>query len=163
VLAVLWCGLLLTACEAPRPDVTFYGNRAAVNTAPTRWCEVDDTAQFVSCTETPADQLPRLTLRPGDSVQINVPSAVGDSPWAAYVRYLDEDGELADGRTEIFTDGRLAYTVHPPSERDQLVAVEVRSDFVLTPGEQGAVDFAAKHSWLLLIDPAGKGTDSAAG
>ena len=146
--------LMLTACKAPLPDVTFYGNRTAVTTEPTRWCTVDITAQQVSCRETSRPGVERLSLRPGQPVQINVPAAVGDPPWAVYFRYRDAAGELQDGRSEIFTDGRLAYTLRPFHDEDQLVYVEVQSGFVLMAGtDSGGVDFAATQGWLLLIDP----------
>lgn len=148
------CGLALSACEAPKPDVTFYGNRTAIETGPTRWCDVDQSAQSVNCTEVDAGDVPHLSIGPGRGVQINVPGEVGDTPWAVYFRYLDAKGELQDARSEIIRDGRLSYTLEPLDAADQLVYVEVRSGFVLTAGEETGVDFAATHSWLLLIDPA---------
>jgi len=153
VAAVVAGSLLLAGCEAPRPDVTFYGNRTAVETGPTRWCDVDVTAEQVNCVEMAEQDVERLSLRPGQSVQINVPSAIGDTPWAVYFRYLDAGGDLQDGRSEIFTDGQLAYTLRTFDEQDQLVLVEVRSGFILMGGQDSGVDFAATHSWGLLIDP----------
>jgi len=150
--AVVGC-LLLTACDAPRPDVTFYGNRTAVETGPTRWCTVDAAAENVSCEDAAADTVERLTIPPGKPVQINVPDAIGSVPWAVYFRYLDKDGTLADGRSEIFTDRKLAYTLKPFTETDQLTYVEVQSGFILMGGEQTGVDFAVTKSWLLLVDP----------
>ena len=97
--------------------------------------------------------MPRLSAPPGGAVQINVPAAIGGTPWQVYFRYLDADGELADGRTPIFTDGRLAYTLRPFGQTDQLTYVEVQSGFILTEGESGGVDFAATRGWLVLIDP----------
>jgi hypothetical protein len=152
VAAALGC-VLLTACDAPRPDVTFYGNRTAVETGPTRWCTVDEAAENVSCEDAPTDDIERLTVPPGKPVQINVPDAIGGVPWAVYFRYLDKDGKLADGRSEIFTDGRLAYTLEPFDDADQLTYVEVQSGFILMGGEQSGVDFAVTKSWLLLVDP----------
>jgi hypothetical protein len=70
-----------------------------------------------------------------------------------YFRYLDAKGKLADGRSEVFTDGQLAYTLQTLTPQDQLTYVEVQSAFVLVPGQQGGVDFAATRGWLLLIDP----------
>ena len=101
---------VLTACEAPRPDVTFYGNRTAVETGPTRWCTVDEAAETVTCAETDprtsqTDDRPRAT---GPDQRAGRDRT---TPWAVYFRYLDEDGKLADGRSEIFTDGQLAYTL----------------------------------------------------
>jgi len=153
VAAVLAAGVVLAGCDAPRPDVTFFGNHTAVQTAPTHWCDVDEAASTVSCTETGIADVPRLSLKPGQQVQINVPETVGSTPWAVYFRYLDAKGELADGRSEVFSDGRLAYTLQTLAPEDQLTYVEVQSAFVLVPGEQGGVDFAATRAWLLLIDP----------
>jgi len=153
VAAVLVAGILLAGCEAPRPDVTFFGNRTAVQTAPTRWCEVDEGARTVSCADADVADVSRLSLRPGQQVQINVPGAIGSTPWAVYFRYLDAKGKLADGRSEVFTDGQLAYTLQTLTPQDQLTYVEVQSAFILVPGEQGGVDFAATRGWLLLIDP----------
>jgi len=153
VAAVLAAGVVLAGCDAPRPDVTFFGNHTAIQTAPTHWCDVDEAASTVSCTETGIADVPRLSLKPGQQVQINVPEAVGSTPWAIYFRYLDAKGELADGRSEVFSDGRLAYTLQTLAPEDQLTYVEVQSAFVLVPGEQGGVDFAATRAWLLLIDP----------
>ena len=65
----------------------------------------------------------------------------------------DAGGDLQDGRSEIFTDGQLAYTLRTFDEQDQLVLVEVRSGFILMGGQDSGVDFAATHSWRLLIDP----------
>ena len=115
----------------------------------------------MNCTNAPEEEIERLSLRPGDPVQINVPGKVGDSPWAVYFRYLDKDGELQDGRSEIFTDGRLAYTLQPFTEQDQLVYVEVRGGLVLIAGEQSGVDYAFSQSWLLLIEPVGPSQDAA--
>lgn len=153
VLAAAACCVVLAACEAPKPDVTFYGNRNAVETGPTRWCQVDAAAQSISCIDRPEAETARLSLRPGQPVQINVPGAVGDNPWGVYFRYRNAAGELADGRTEIFTDGELAYTLRPFTEDDQLVYVEVQTGYVLMAGAQSGVDFAVTRSWLLLIDP----------
>jgi hypothetical protein len=153
VAAAAIAGLSLTACEAPRPDVTFYGNRTAVESGPTQWCIVNAAADDVDCTQAAPEDVQRLTLGRGQAVQINVPGAVGDAPWAVYFRYLDEAGTLKDGRSEIFTEGRLAYTLRPFTEQDQLVYVEVRGGLVLVPGEESGVDYAFSQSWLLLIDP----------
>jgi hypothetical protein len=156
VAAVLGC-VLLTACDAPRPDVTFYGNRTAVETGPTRWCTVDAAADNVNCEDAETGDIERLTIPAGKPVQINVPDAIGGDPWAVYFRYLDKDGKLADGRSEIFTDGRLAYTLEPFDKADQLTYVEVQSGFILVGGEQTGVDFAVTKSWLLLVDPPAAG------
>ena len=45
--------LLLSSCTVPRPVVTFYGNRTAVDVEPELWCQVDTTALTVSCPPSP--------------------------------------------------------------------------------------------------------------
>ncbi|MET0864726.1 MAG: DUF2771 family protein [Nakamurella sp.] len=159
--AVLGC-VVLSGCDAPRPDVTFYGNRTAVETGPTRWCTVDAAAEEVNCEDAAEEDIERLTVGPGKAVQINVPGDIGNVPWAVYFRYLDKDGKLADGRSEIFTDGRLAYTLEPFDAADQLTYVEVQSGFILMGGEQSGVDFAVTRSWLLLVDPPAADAEDAA-
>jgi len=160
VTAVAGC-LALTACEAPQPDVTFYGNRVAVDTGPTTVCDVDQQAATVFCPEPAAEDLPRLALRPGQSVQINVPSAIAEGPWWVYFRYLDKDGTLSDGKTSTFADGRLAFTLTPFSQDDQLVSVEVQNDFLLVAADGGGVDFQPTRSWRLLVDPVAPSAESA--
>ncbi len=153
----------LTACTAPLPEVTFYANRDAVNTAPTRWCTVEVTvaAQDVRCTD---GESPRLSAGPGQPVQINVPAAVADQPWLVYFTYRNAAGEQWDARSQVFNDGRLAYTLHPLSADDQLLSVEVLSGFELTAALSSGVDFTSTQGWELLIDPvdsAGTGAGTA--
>lgn len=152
-----WLGLtivpvlaLTAACQAPRPDVTFYGNGASADTEPTKWCPIDTAALTIGdCEEAATDEIPRLQLQPGQSVQINVPTKIAEQPWGVYFRYLTPDGELADGRTSIFDDRRLAYTLRPLDAGDQLTVVEVQSGFVPTAQDE----FQATQVWQLLIDP----------
>lgn len=152
-----WLGLALVpvlaftaACQAPRPDVTFFGNSTSVDTSPTRWCPIDAEALTIgTCEETPTGELPRLALQPGQSVQINVPTRIAEQPWGVYFRYLTPNGELADGRTAVFSDHRLAYTLRPLDAGDQLTVVEVQSGFVPTAQDE----FQATQVWQLLVDP----------
>jgi hypothetical protein len=144
--------LTLTACTAPLPEVTFYADRAAVNTPPTRWCtvEVTVTSQAVACSD---NESPRLSVGRGRPVQINVPGAVADQPWLVFFRYRNAAGEDWDARSQVFDDGRLAYTLHPLSEDDQLLSVQVLSGFELTAALSSGVDFTSTQGWELLIDP----------
>ncbi len=153
VASALVAGVLVAGCQAPRPEVTFFGNRTSVDTGPTQWCQIDQARLSFDCTDTTPDDIPRLALKSGDHVQINVPAAIGDTPWWVYFRYLTADGTLADGRTPLFSDGRLAYTLSPLTPQDQLTYVEVQSDFVPGLDEEGAVTIRPTHRWLLLIDP----------
>jgi hypothetical protein len=146
--------LALTACTAPLPEVTFYADRNAVNTPPTRWCtvEVTVTEQNVECTGDPS---PRLSVGPGGPVQINVPGAIADQPWLVFFTYRNAAGETWEARSPVFTDGRLAYTLHPLSEQDQLLSVSVLAGFELTAALAGGVNFTSTQGWELLIDPPG--------
>jgi hypothetical protein len=152
LLAGVALSLTLTACTAPLPEVTFYANRDAVNTPPTRWCtvEVTVTSQDVACTD---DESPRLSVGPGQPVQINVPAAVADQPWLVYFTYRNTAGEQWDARSQVFNDGRLAYTLHPLNKDDQLLSVEVLSGFELTAALASGVDFTSTQGWKLLIEP----------
>jgi hypothetical protein len=160
VVAVLAGCLVLTACEAPEPDVTFYGNRTAVETGPNHRCQIDRTAETIDCPDPDPADVPSLTLRPGQAVQINVPSAVGKTPWTVYFQYLDKDGKQADGRTDTFSDGQLAYTLRPFEQTDQLTSVEVVNDFVLVAGTDGGVVFQPTRGWLLVVEPAEPANDT---
>ncbi|GGL88741.1 DUF2771 family protein [Nakamurella endophytica] len=159
-LAVLTAGAVLAGCTAPRPDVTFYGNRVAVDIGPTLWCAVDTSALTVSCPDPDPDDIARLDLRAGDSVTISVDPQIGNTPWTAYVQFRAPDGTVTEARSELFSDGRLAYTVTPPTPADQVVRVEVQSGFVPT-GTAGNTDvqFAATRTWVLLA----RGTTATAG
>lgn len=159
-LAGLALGLTLTACSAPLPEVTFYADRASVDTAPTRWCTLDAVAQDISCTGQAA---PQLRVGRGQPVQVNVPGDVADQPWLLYFTYRNAAGEQWNGRSQIFTDGRLAYTLHPLSEDDQLLSVEVLSGFELTAALTSGVDFTSTQGWALLIEPADGSAPATAG
>jgi hypothetical protein len=153
VLAALAGCLLLSGCQAPPPEVTFYGNRNAVETAPNHLCQIDQAAETIDCPDPDPADVPRMTLGPGQAVQINVPSAIADTPWTVYFQYLGKDGKQADGRTDTFSDGQLAYTLRPFDPTDQLISVEVVNDFVLVAGTDGGVVFQPTRGWLLLIEP----------
>jgi hypothetical protein len=152
---------MLTACTAPLPEVTFYANRNAVNTPPTRWCtvQVTVTSQDVGCVD---GESPRLSVGRGQPVQINVPAAVAGQPWLVYFTYRNAAGEQWDARSQVFNDGRLAYTLEPLSEDDQLLSVQVLSGFELTAALASGVDFTSTQGWALLIDPVVP-TDTATG
>ncbi len=153
VLAV--AGLLLGACTVPVPDVTFFGNRVASVAGPSLWCRVDATISEAVCTVDRAeDGAARLSLRPGQGVQINVPGEVGDQPWAVVFSYTD-DGGRHDARTAIFPPGqRLSYVLEAPSTGARITRVEVQSGLTLVQGADGGVDVAVLRSWVLLVDAA---------
>ncbi len=137
----------------PRPVVTFYGNRTAVDVQPELWCEVDTTALTVSCPPNPETANDgHLTMAPGQPLQINVPTEIGDDPWLVVFVYRDAAGKAQTGRTEVFTDGRLAYTLSPP-DGGQMTRVEVQSGLLPTQDATGATVIAASRTWVLVIEP----------
>ena len=143
-------GLLLTGCTAPRPEVTFYGNRSAVEAGPALWCQVNTAdLQFECPTIDPAHYV-RLTLRPGDPVQINVPSDIGRQPWQVAFQYANAEGTVVEARTALFTAGQLAYTLQPVAATDRLLHVEVQTG--LLPTADGVV---VTRSWVLDVKAIG--------
>lgn len=156
VLALLIGCLLVSGCEAPRPEVTFYGNKTAVATEPVLFCVIDDAAAVVEC---PPDAdgrtgpRARLALGTGGGVQINVGDDIGSTPWQVYFQFVQSDGQTGQGRSPVLTDGRLSYTLVPFQPSDQLLRVEVQSGLTFVPGQTSGVDIAATRSWLLEVDP----------
>jgi len=146
--------LALTGCTAPLPVVTFYGNRTAVDVQPELWCQVDTAALTVTCPPVPdTGHDGRLTMAPGQPLQINVPPEVGDEPWLVAFAYADRAGRTQSGRTEVFTDGRLAYTLQSLPADAQLSRVEVQSGLLPTQDASGATVIAASRTWVLQVTP----------
>jgi len=134
--------------------VTFYGNRTAVDVEPGVWCQVDKAALTISCPPTPGTGTAgHLTMAPGQPLQVNVPTEIGDDPWLVTFGYSDAAGKTQTGRTEVFTDGRLAYTLQSLPSGAQLVRVEVDSGLVPTQATDGSTVIAASRTWVLLISP----------
>ena len=145
--------LLLSSCTVPRPVVTFYGNRTAVDVEPELWCQVDTTALTVSCPPSPDTANDgHLTMAPAQPLQINVPTEIGDDPWLVVFEYQDSAGKALTGRTEVFTDGQLAYTLAPPGG-GQLTRVEVQSGLLPTQDAGGDTVIAASRTWVLIVEP----------
>ncbi|GAA2006556.1 DUF2771 family protein [Nakamurella flavida] len=151
--------LALSACQAPRPDVTFYGNRTAVESGYTLWCSPNqDRTQFECDQPHGPDGEARLSLRPGQSVQINVPDAIAEQPWLATFVYRTADGEQLQGRSEVLDDHDLSYTLTPIESGDQLLRVEVVTGFEVGPQTTAdpnstGFDIGATRSWVLTVDP----------
>lgn len=141
---------LVAACQVPRPDVTFFGNGKSVDTEPTTWCPVDtDKLEIGACEETALTDLPQLTLQAGQPVQVNVPTAIARQPWQIVFRYATPNGDLGEGRTAVFTDRQLAYTLEPPDAGDLILRVRVETGFLPTAQDE----FATTQVWELLIRP----------
>jgi len=144
--------LTVSGCTAPLPVVTFYGNRTAVDVEPELWCKVDTAALTVTCPPIPdTGNDGRLTMAPGQPLQINVPTEIGDDPWLVAFVYADPAGRAQTGRTELFTDGRLAYTLKSLPAGAQLRRVEVQSGLLPTQDPNGATLIAASRTWVLVV------------
>ena len=152
---VVAAGLLLSGCTVPRPIVTFYGNRTAVDAQAELWCEVNMTALTVACPPAPdTSKDGRLTMAPGQPLQISVPTEIGDTPWVVVFSYRDSSGKALTGRTEVFTDGQLAYTLPSLGSGTQLTRVEVQAGLIPTEDASGATSITASRTWVLVVSPA---------
>lgn len=146
--------VLLTGCTTPRPMITFYGNRTAVNADAALWCDADTKTLALSCpASADVSKEAQLTLAPGQRLQINVPPEVGETPWVVVFEYLDGAGKAQTGRTEVFTDNRLAYTLPSLGGGVQLTRVEIQSGLVPALDSTGATLFAATRTWVLAVSP----------
>lgn len=146
--------LLLSSCTVPRPVVTFYGNRTAVDAGAELWCDVNGGALTIVCPPSPdTSQDAHLTMGPGQPLQINVPTEIGDTPWLVAFAYVGSAGQAQTGRSELFSDGRLAYTLPSLGKGAQLTRVEVQAGLVPTLDAKGATVIAASRSWALNVTP----------
>lgn len=153
---VLPAALLLTGCTAPLPDVTVYGDQTVVTVDPSLWCAADAADSTVRCRVNSGDaDAPRLRLSKGSAVSVNVPALVGDAPWVVLFDYRDAQGKEQQARGPLFAAGsRQNYLLHPPSGSDQLLRVEIQSGLIPMVAPTGTgVNYAATHTWVLLIDP----------
>ncbi len=147
--------LALTSCTAPRPQVTFFGNRSSATAAPELWCEADTATLKVTCPAQPdTGNDARLTLRANQPLQINVPGDVASGPWLVVFEYRDAGGTPQNGRSEVFSDDRLAYTLPALGAGSQLTRVEVQAALVPTLATDGSTVFTALHTWALVVTAA---------
>jgi hypothetical protein len=145
---------LLSGCTAPRPQVTFYGNRTSVAVEPELWCTVDFTALKVACPPNPETAHDgHLTMAVDQPLQISVPGDIGDAPWVVVFEYKDAKGKAQNGRTEVFRDGRLAYTLRVPASGAQLTRVEVQAGLVPAIADDGSTGIAASRTWAVVVAP----------
>ena len=142
---------LVVACTPAPSEVTFFGNRTAVQAEPAVWCSVNLGTLSGSCPEPDSSKAVALSLRPGDPVEISVPFDVAQAPWVVVFRYIDGAGKEQEARTAFFTDHRLAYVLRPPTDRDLIIQVEVQA--MLVPMSDGS--FQPTRIWVLTCAPAG--------
>ncbi|OJV23224.1 MAG: hypothetical protein BGO26_09925 [Actinobacteria bacterium 69-20] len=97
---------------------------------------------------------PHLALAPGTPLTVQVPTAVGNTPWVIVFSYVDAQGKQQGDRTAVFPPKKqFSYRLTPPSGA-QMTRLEVQS-LTAAPGPDGGVEFPAVGSWVLIIDPVG--------
>ncbi|MEO5834226.1 MAG: DUF2771 family protein [Nakamurella sp.] len=144
----LLAGLALTACTAPTPTITWYGNGNSTHAGPVVYCEL--TAEAApNCRETEGPTA-RLTLTPGDFVQVNIPGEVAAQPWVLVWNYTDSDATQTSERSPVNTDGRTLSYVIRPAEGKLLAQVDLQ---VLTiVAGASAPEYAPLSVWRLQVD-----------
>jgi hypothetical protein len=160
VVALVAAGAAVTTgCSAPQPpEVTFYTDGDSVTARPLSYCD----ALLTEC-DTDGDPV-TLKSRPGQPVQISLPSEISETPWLVIVQSAAPDGTLLPMRQEVFTDGtRHAHTVIPETPEHQTLVVEVQQlgaayavDEQDTPilDERGEPQLVVRGVWSLQITPA---------
>ncbi|OLT43871.1 hypothetical protein BJF85_21020 [Saccharomonospora sp. CUA-673] len=145
--------LALTGCSEHQPEVTFYADGQSTAAAPMVYCD-----EIVSDCQ---DQGPPIDLdvRPGQPVQISLPSEAVDTPWVIIVQYFNPETGEETLEQEAFTDGqRYAYTATPPTDQDRVAVVEIQqigaayaADQEGTPlaDEDGQPQLVARAVWSL--------------
>lgn len=114
--------LVVTGCTTyGPPELTVFADGRAIELAPVQYCDI----QVTDCDANPGARA-RMTLRPGQPVQISVPTDVAESPWVVYVQSADAKGRPQPVKEQYFgPDEAFAYTARPePGQR--LLTVEVQ-------------------------------------
>ena len=140
-------GVLVSGCgHAGPPQVTFFANGTAVATGPSEYCDTE----VEHCVADPKAGV-TLQVRPGQPVQISVPSEVGSAVWQVVFKYRNRAGAEIDDRSRVFpANDRLAYTLVLPEAGDQLTTAEVqRFSTVVTQQADGELGFPISASWVL--------------
>ncbi|WP_239020766.1 DUF2771 family protein [Nakamurella antarctica] len=136
----------LTACTPSIPSVTWYANGKAVDVGPALYCNINATLE----PDCPVFNGPvaKLALRPGDGVQVNIPSGLYDAPWTLVVTYGDESERTSITRTEK----TYSYVVKPPRGKS-ITQIDLQ---VLVPiaGTDGGVEYTPAQLWVLEVTPA---------
>lgn len=148
VFVLLMACLGLTACEAPEPTITWFGNDTAVNVGPKLYCTL--TANPApDCSQTDGPEA-RLSLNRGDPVQVNIPAEVAEQPWLLVYSYVDDPDSY---RSPVMTDGNtLSYVVRPLAG-EQLKQIDLQV-LILTAATDGAPQYTPIQAWVLVVDPA---------
>ena len=146
--ALAAAALIVSGCTVPRPQITFYGNRTAVQVQAYQWCKDLNTP----CNLDRAN-VARLSMKTNQPLQVNVPSEIGDSIWRVIWTFQDTKNKVVtSGSSPYFTDKRLSFTI-PAFGADQVLqTVEVQRLIAGTDAD-GNVGFGVTSSWDLVIAP----------
>ncbi len=145
--------LLLSGCTAPRPNISFYGNRITISAAPVGWCEGNLKDGFTSCATTKANRV-TLGLHRGESLLVELPSDVAKLPWQVYFRYTDSAHQLHDGLIGLRFDGAVSTVLRPFEASDQLTYAEVQV-LPVPIATTGGTGIAYTRTWAVEITPLG--------
>lgn len=155
LLAALLAVTALTGCgaDATVDEVTVSVGGVSVTLPPALSCFGPTGADQVTCAGGENDDdAPHLALAGATPLTVEVPAAVGDTPWVIVFAYTDADGEPQGDRTAVFPAAeRYSYQLTPPAGA-QLTRLEVQS-LTAAPVEGGGVEFPAVGTWVLLFDP----------
>lgn len=133
-LTVAAAALLLAGCGIPqRPQVTFFAAGTTVMAQPYRYCDI----RVTHCEQHDGHE-EKLSVPPGQPIQISVPEQVTAAPWTVVIQFRDGSGKQQPPKqvATFVPDGRYAYTVRPPSPAAQITTVEIQeagAAFALTP------------------------------
>lgn len=149
--------LVVSGCTAQGPpEVSFYADGDTARAEPMVHCDVlvkncDETGNPVS-----------LPVRPGKPVQLSIPNAIAETPWAVTVQYRTSDGKV-NYKHETFTSGeQYAYTADPSGKENQILVVEIQQiSAAYATTEQGKISLdaggnpqlVARGIWSLRVDP----------
>lgn len=142
--AVLTCAVLaVTGCSATggAPEVTFYTDGETAEAEPLIYCDV----LVRDCEQVGESAM--LASRPGQPIQISVPSEVAEAPWVVNIQYLNAEGKPQPVKQEFFSPGaRHAYTATGNAPGYRILVVEI---------QQLGAAYAADEDVNPLLDAAG--------
>ncbi|HEX7658920.1 MAG TPA: DUF2771 family protein [Pseudonocardiaceae bacterium] len=137
-------GVGVTACDVPKPVVTFFSAGRTVTTLPSKYCNDN----LTSCQN--ASVLARLAVPAGGPLQISVPPRVAATPWLVAFTYRQANGQTAQGRSALFPAGqRYAYTLTMPTGADRLETVEVDQVGAALSMDQNGYELYVRAVWDL--------------
>lgn len=142
----------LSACSVPNPNITFFSSGTTVTAAPIQYCDVEE-QHCQADGKAPV----RLTVVPGQPVQVSAPAPVASTPWQVAARFRDSAGSDYVSCSPLFVAGKqFAWTVHAPHAGDQLVLIEVyQASATLVQLANGDLETPVRGTWVLTAETVG--------